>query len=61
MTLFPSKQIAWSDPRMTEELRLAGTSGDELVQAPVHAGSPRAGCPGPCLVPVVQPVFNTWN
>ena len=34
--------------RITECLRLEGTSVGHLVQCPVEAGSPRAGCIGPC-------------
>ena len=34
--------------RITEWLRLAGTSGYHLVQTQVQVGSPRASCPVPC-------------
>lgn len=34
--------------KTTEWQRLVGTSGGHLVQPPAQAGSPRAGCPGPC-------------
>ena len=37
--------------RMTEVLRLLGTSGDHLAQVSCSKpGSPRAGCAGPCPV-----------
>lgn len=32
----------------SEGFRLEGTSGGHLVQPPAQAGTPGAGCPGPC-------------
>jgi len=34
--------------QITEWLGLEGTSVGHLVQPPAEAGSPRAGCRGPC-------------
>lgn len=42
-------QISENDHRIVECLKLEGTSGGYMVQPPVQAGPPGAGCPRLCL------------
>jgi len=44
----PSQDELFQKASVTEWLRLEGNSGDCLVHPPAQAGSPEAGCPGPC-------------
>jgi len=41
-------RVGISNHRITEWSGLTGTSVGHLVQPPAEAGSPRAGCTGPC-------------